>query len=109
MPEVSVSGEGEMKYILAIIAVEALTEIFVESALFDSFRVWLGRRHWLIDELVTCGWCVSVWAAIIVFALLWYGLWWILAVIAIHRVSNFLHDIFGLLKRFKRVEDEEEW
>ena len=95
-----------MKNILAIIAVEALTEIFMESALFDSIRVWLGKRGWLMDELVTCGWCVSVWAACIVFALLWYGLWWILAVIAIHRLSNFLHDIFGLLRRFKRAEEE---
>ena len=97
-----------MKYILAIIAVEALTEIFVESPLFGSFRIWVAGWHPLSDDFVTCGWCVSVWAAIIVFALHWYGLWWILAVIAIHRVSNFLHDIFGLLKRFKRVEDEEE-
>ena len=97
-----------MKWILAIIAVEALTEIFIESELFRWFRRWMMKRSDLFYELATCGWCVSVWAAIIVFALLWYGLWWILAVLAIHRVSNFLHDIFGLLKRFKRVEEEEE-
>ena len=88
-----------MKYIIAIIAVEALVEIWLESSLFDNLRAWLSKKHWLIDEFIKCGWCISVWVAIFVFALIYIGLWVVLIPLAIHRVSNFIHDIDGLVKR----------
>ena len=88
-----------MKYIIAIIAVEAIVEIFMESSLFDNLRVWLSKKHWLIDEFVGCGWCISVWVALLVFGLIYIGLWVVLIPLAIHRMSNFIYDIDGLVKR----------
>jgi len=88
-----------VKYILAIIATEAIVEILVESELFDGVRVWIGQRHRLLDGLVSCPWCISVWVAGIVIALLYFGLWPILAFFAVHRLANFVHDCYGLIKR----------
>jgi len=88
-----------MKWIIAIIAVEAIVEIFMESSLFDNFRVWIGGKHVLLDEFVTCGWCLSVWVAGLVFVFVCIGLWWLFIPIAVHRVSNYLHDIDGLIRR----------
>ena len=99
MQEVQISGEGEMKYIVAIIAVEAIVEIFMHSALFANFRTWIGGKHELLDVFVTCGWCLSVWVALLVFGLIYIGLWVVLIPLAIHRMSNFIHDIDGLVKR----------
>ena len=92
---------SNVKYIIAIIAVEALVEIWLESALFDKLRIYIGGKHWLLEELVTCGWCLSVWVAVGVFALIYIGLWWLLIPLAIHRASNYLHDIYGIVKRLK--------
>lgn len=57
-----------LKLVLAVIVVEALTEIAVDSALFESFRKWIGgekvdglaRKYGLKGVLVWCGYCVSV-------------------------------------------------
>ena len=88
-----------MKWIVAIIAVEAIVEIFMGSALFEIFRAWASKRHELLDVLMNCAWCISVWVAIFAFALIYIGLWWLLIPLAIHRMSNYLHDIDSLIKR----------
>ena len=88
-----------MKWLIAIIAVEAIVEIWLESPLFDDARIWLCGKHKLLNEFITCGWCLSVWAAAIAFLLIYLGLWWLMIPIAIHRLSNLLHDIYGLMKR----------
>ena len=83
-----------MKYLIAIIAVEAITEILLHSELFG----WLRKVRWL-NHLFDCGWCLSVWVAGLVFAIMLMGFEIVLLPIAIHRVSNYLHDIYGLLRR----------
>jgi len=88
-----------VKYILAIIATEAIVEILVESVLFDNARVWIASKHRLLDELVSCPWCISVWVGAGVFALAYFGLWPILAPFAVHRLANFVHDCYSLIKR----------
>ena len=88
-----------MKYIIAIIAVEAIVKIWLESALFDNLRAWLSKKHRLIEEFITCGWCLSVWVAGVVFVFVCIGLWWLFIPLAVHRASNYLHDIDGLVKR----------
>ena len=96
-----------MKWIIAIIAVEAIVEIWLESPLFDDIRIWLGGKGKWLNELIGCGWCLSVWIAGIAFALLYFGLWWILALFAVHRLANFVHDILMLIRRFKHIEIDE--
>ena len=88
-----------MKYLIAIIAVEAIVEIFMESALFEKFRSRIGNKHLFLDDLMNCSWCISVWVAGLVFVFVCIGLWWLLIPIAVHRASNYLHDIDGLIKR----------
>ncbi len=87
-----------MKWFVAILATEAIVEIWLESSLFDRLR---ARCDGLLGEFVTCGWCISVWVAVAVFGLVLLGLWWLLIPLAIHRLSNFAHDIFGIAKRLK--------
>ena len=88
-----------MKWIIAIITVEAIVKIWLESSLFDNLRAWLSKKHWLIEEFVGCGWCLSVWVAGVVFVFVCIGLWWLFIPFAVHRASNYLHDIDGLIKR----------
>jgi len=81
-----------MKWIIAAIAVEATVEILVHSSLF----AWLRR---LGLPLFDCGWCLSVWVAGVVFGLIVIGLWWVMIPLAISRLSNVFHDVYGLLRR----------
>jgi len=92
-------------WVLAVVAVEAMTEIVVSSSLFFRFRNWVGRHSAFFGELLTCGYCFSVWSsAAIAWALpgdVFTGEYGFIANIAVrtlvlHRVSNFLH---GLIKR----------
>ena len=80
-----------MKFIIAIIAVEAVVEILVHSPLF----AWLRR---LAPPFFGCGWCLSVWVAGGAFILLILGLWWVMIPLAIARMSNVFHEIFGRLR-----------
>ena len=94
-----------MKWLVAIIAVEALVEIWLESALFDNPRKWIGVKSDILGEFVTCGWCLSVWVARVVFIFVCIGLWWLFVPFAVHRVSNYLHDINGLVRRSERRKE----
>jgi len=83
-----------IKFILAIIAVEAITEILLHSELFGWLRKGLSKI-----KVFDCGWCLSVWVAMFVFAIILLGLEIVLVPIAIHRMSNVFHDIYGFLRR----------
>jgi hypothetical protein len=58
--------ENILIWLAAIIAVEAATEIEVNSELFKGFRgnivrvKWVG---WYLNGLFSCGYCLSVWVA----------------------------------------------
>ena len=106
---------------MAIIFVEAVVEIEVDSALFSSFR---SRVHDIkyfghyLGGLFTCGYCLSVWVSAIVAALYiptrvgwielktdYFALYWIINFILntfiLHRLSGIWHE---LIKRwFDRV------
>lgn len=81
-----------MRWIVAIIAVEAAVEILIHSPLF----VWLRR---LGPSLFTCGWCLSVWVATGAFMLIIADLWWLMIPFALARMSNVFHEIYGILRR----------
>ncbi len=90
-----------IEWILAIICVEAVTEIIVESSIFIWFRNLLTKIWPFLGELISCGYCASVWVAatigwclpgevsgiIIVDA--------IIKIFVLHRVSNILHEGFS--------------
>ncbi len=69
-----------------------------------------GHVLWrFVNDVFTCGYCMSVWVAMgsAVFAPWWLatGHWigwlanWLLMVFVLHRVSNYLHDGFSLIKK----------
>lgn len=92
-----------VKYIFAAIAVEAITEILIHSTLLDKLRNAL-RKVGVFDDLFSCGWCMSVWAALFVFGLFVLRIEFVLAPIIMHRLSNYLHVIYNLVKYRDRRE-----
>jgi hypothetical protein len=112
-----------VKLIVSVLVIEAVTEIFVASALFDRLRKWIGGekqegldgKFGLKGVLVWCGYCVSVSVGIGVAYLLRVSylsgldskLAWLAPFepivwgIALHRVSNLWHE--ALVRFLKRV------
>ena len=82
-----------------VIFVEAITEIFVSSSIFTSFREFVGQRSAFLGELVHCGYCTSVWvSASVAWTLSAVGtnyLWldYIICVFVLHRLSNLFHEL----------------
>jgi len=86
-------------WVLAIVAVEAVTEILVAGAIFDVPRAHLLAKQNFFSELIACGHCTSVWVAA---SMAWAlpGTFTSFIVIdiliktfALHRLSNYLHEI----------------
>jgi len=79
-----------MKWVVAIVAVEAAVEILVHSPLFARLRRLGGPFD--------CGWCLSVWVAAAAFGLMILGLWWMMVPLAIARMSTVFHEMYGRLR-----------
>lgn len=86
-----------MKWLVAVVAVEAVVEIILHSELFEWLRR-LSKRTEFTAALFACGWCLSVWAGAVAVALVYFGLWWLMVPLAVSRASNFLHDAYGRLR-----------
>lgn len=110
--------------VLAIV-VEAITEIITSAKITDPFRAFLfkkaypsvpedwptdksppiGRVWWLwLNGLFSCGYCLSVWVAFpfCFCAPLWFSpilVNWVVMVFLIHRLSNWCHILFSLVKK----------
>lgn len=105
-------------WILAVVAVEAVVEILTTSTLLNVPRAYILAQQNLLSELISCGWCTSVWvAASIAWALPGSLTGFIIADIAIktfalQRMANYLHEVRAnwLLPQkqiiFRRVRDE---
>jgi len=84
-------------WILAILFVEAVTEILVAGAVFDNVRKLLFEFSGFTAKLISCGYCLSVWVA---FAVSWVvptGIdnivgSMVLSTFALHRLSNIFHE-----------------
>ena len=87
------------KLILAIVATEAITEIVVKSELFFPLRKWLYNREnpilKFIHQVLDCGYCFSVWAAMLVTLCLFVMdnnvTYTIIVILFVHRFSNLFH------------------
>ena len=87
--------------IILILATEALTRLLRDAEIFNAPRAWLSGRWEMLDELIPCGYCLSVWAAGIVLALHYIGLSWLIALLALHRAANLFHDLLGIITNIK--------
>lgn len=94
-------------WFIAILYVEAVTEILINGEIFAGFRDFLHNLSDFTSQLITCGYCLSVWvSATIAWALPLpisnYSLInFIVATFALHRLSNVTHEaIVRWLQRF---------
>lgn len=85
-------------YMLLIVLVEAITEILVDSQIFSKPRELIYTNSSFFGELVTCGYCTSVWvsAAVAWMAVLslspYFMVNYIVTVMVLHRLSNVWHE-----------------
>ena len=92
-----------MKWIMTIIAVEALTQLICKAELFDRPREQIKSLGGFFKALLSCPYCVSVWSALLIIGLMIYYeyTFWFILLLVLHRVSNFLHDIYSILLQLK--------
>lgn len=106
------------KFVLSVIATEAITEILTKSNLFEPFREFLFNKRqskvcaWL-HNLLDCGYCTSVWVGwFIAFVILFdvslihrYIDWFFIGLI-LHRLANVQHFLIDKLDPMKNSEDD---
>lgn len=85
-------------WILAVVATEALVELITTASIFEVPRARLMATSQFVEELLSCGYCTSVWvAASVAWALPGTTGYWpidiVLKTLALHRLSNFLHEL----------------
>jgi hypothetical protein len=115
-------------WLVCVLAIEAITEIITSSKLFAPVRNWAARGilpnpdiappnpatlpqshyFWIwFQGLITCGYCTSVWVALVV---AWYApipeVSWLgtipayfIKVFALHRLANLFHIWFEIVRR----------
>lgn len=91
------------------LAVNQVVEVWHHSTLFAKSRQKLEllredpsllKYRWLAKpvEMLTCPWCFSVWAALLVI-LAWYTPFWFLdLILAVSRLANLVNDAFKAIR-----------
>ena len=105
-----------LKFLLAVIFTEAITEIVVKSEFFLPLRgkiFNLGKSNkffnWL-HRLLDCGYCFSVWAGVLA-ALLFFrelslfhvSVDWFLIGLVLHRLSNLFHNTMDRIHGLDKI------
>lgn len=105
-----------LQIILLALATERAVELIVDSKIFDGPRNYIrrwalpdvpysstyGRLKLMLDYLVHCGYCVSVWVGGF-FALFAPSIFsntfinWLVLLLVLHGLSNLYHVIFQLI------------
>jgi hypothetical protein len=88
-----------MKYLILIIATEALVELWKKAAPLQPLREWLiARTPFLHSQrmdthLFECPYCMSVWigALVLLIYMVFNGSIYLFGALMIHRVSNYVH------------------
>ncbi len=96
-----------IRFVFGIVLTEALTELIVKSEILSPFRKFFFDRREnnklsnRIHELLDCGYCTSVWIGwffgILLFReslLISEYIDWFFVGLLLHRLSNFLHNIY---------------
>lgn len=90
-----------LRFLTAVLATEAITELVVKSEFFAPLRKWFfesdNRVLNFVHGILDCGYCFSVWAAFFSGALLFVFNNFIvdlfMVFIVIHRLSNIVHFV----------------
>lgn len=108
-----------LQWLLAIIAVESITEIVTTSSLFEPIRDKIhitlgGTKLNLVSELIQCGYCFSTWVAIAIAWALPGAITGYLIVdiiiktFALQRLSNWIHELSKKWLAYIVIEDGEQ-
>jgi hypothetical protein len=89
-----------MRYLLLIIAVEALTQLICKSELLEPLKLRVQAWGTFFEELLSCPYCISVWCAGIILIVQEY-VPIVVIILVLHRTSNFLHDLWGVILQAK--------
>ena len=89
-----------IEFFLVVILTELFTELFVKSIIFKPVRDKIKSLHRWFDDLLSCGYCTSVWVAfglaiVLKLAYPFTGTLFVdlpLTAFIAHRLSNFLHN-----------------
>lgn len=104
---------------LLSLAVEAITEIITSSDIMSPLRQWIKdkaytyppsdntitRSYAWLDKLISCGYCTSVWisGALCIWSdikIVGYAVIdTVIVVFAVHRLSNWLHVAYELIRK----------
>lgn len=94
-----------LKLVVAVICTEAMTELAVKSEFFLPLRKFLFESKFallrFIHKIFDCGYCFSVWAAMLSLILISnIDVFTIhfMAVLVIHRLANFLHNLGDVIR-----------
>ena len=83
-------------------ATEAVVELVIKSQIFSPFRRLVSKLGPRTAELFKCGYCFSVWVAMVMVSIFpivvlpitdWSILNAILLMLVIHRLSNIMHNV----------------
>ena len=89
-------------FILSVFFTEGATELICKSNIFKSFRSKVAALHPFFKELLSCGYCTSVWVATAPAAFLAFRLSnsfgslvlvFLFLTVVLQRLSNFVHNI----------------
>ena len=97
-----------LKFIMAIILTETITEVLVKSELLLPVRQYLFEKGkpvlTFLHNILDCGYCTSVWMGWLMALLFLNGLsvlhWsvdWFFLGLVLHRSSNALHNVMDKL------------
>ena len=87
-------------WLAAIIFVEATTELILNAEILEWFRKLMYKLSSFTGNLISCGYCLSVWISVSVAWYLPIGfrmpiLDFIVAVFVLHRLSNIFHEFMA--------------
>ena len=95
-----------MKYLILIIATEALVELWKKAAPLQAFKEWLiAETPFLHSEsmdthLLECPYCMSVWigALVLIIYVVFNNSIYLFGALVVHRVSNYVHLVVSYLR-----------
>jgi len=90
------------KLLFLIILTEALVELICKAEILERPRNYVKSWGWFTRNLLECYYCTSVWVGLIVAPLYFMisnTLLFVFCIgIVIHRLSNYLHLLFSILR-----------
>lgn len=110
---------------VAALMAEALIEILLTAGPLEQIRAYFSRKFSFIADLLSCGYCFSVWVC---FSFAWvlpspmdlgesFGitnvfvefvndyLWWLVNGLVLHRLSNIIHTRVTNIPEIEVLED----